>query len=110
MLTELQDRWFTIWTRERQVVQYTLPHVISHVTGQRTVPLGDGILVLRDVTMAPEVCEELFSPVSPHSLLALNGVELFTNGSGSHHQLRKLNYRVELMKGTLRSRDTRTDT
>jgi NAD+ synthase (glutamine-hydrolysing) len=82
------------------VVQYTLPRVISHVTGQLTVPLGDGILALNDVTVAPEVCEELFSPVSPHSLLALNGVELFTNGSGSHHQLRKLHYRVELMKGT----------
>jgi NAD+ synthase (glutamine-hydrolysing) len=96
-----EDRWFTIWTRERQVVQYTLPRVISHVTGQLTVPLGDGILVLNDVTVAPEVCEELFSPVSPHSLLALNGVELFTNGSGSHHQLRKLHYRVELMKGAM---------
>ena len=29
--------------------------------------------------------------------MALNGVEIFTNGSGSHHELRKLDVRVNLI-------------
>lgn len=34
----------------------------------------------------------------PHILMGLDGVEIFTNSSGSHHELRKLNRRVELIK------------
>ncbi|KAF5204928.1 Glutamine-dependent NAD(+) synthetase, partial [Thalictrum thalictroides] len=30
----------------------------------------------------------------PHAELALNGVEVFKNASGSHHQLRKLDLRL----------------
>lgn len=37
---------------------------------------------------------ELFTPKSPHIDMGLDGVEIFTNGSGSHHQLRKLYRRV----------------
>lgn len=36
--------------------------------------------------------------VSPHILMGLDGVEIFTNSSGSHHELRKLYTRVELIK------------
>lgn len=50
-------------------------------------------------TLAAETCEELFTPSSPHIDLALAGVEIFSNGSGSHHQLRKLDSRIELMRG-----------
>jgi NAD+ synthase (glutamine-hydrolysing) len=43
---------------------------------------------------------------SPHILMGLDGVEIFTNSSGSHHELRKLNRRVELIKeATLKVRD-----
>lgn len=30
--------------------------------------------------------------------MGLDGVEIITNSSGSHHQLRKLNHRVELIR------------
>lgn len=30
--------------------------------------------------------------------MGLDGVEIFTNSSGSHHELRKLNLRIDLMK------------
>jgi len=30
--------------------------------------------------------------------MALDGVEIITNGSGSHHQLRKAYFRVDLVK------------
>ena len=35
---------------------------------------------------------------SPHIGLSLDGVEIITNSSGSHHELRKLHTRVELIK------------
>lgn len=34
---------------------------------------------------------------SPHAHMGLDGVEVFTNSSGSHHELRKLHTRVNLM-------------
>lgn len=34
---------------------------------------------------------------SPHIGMSLDGIEIMTNSSGSHHELRKLNTRVELM-------------
>lgn len=40
---------------------------------------------------------ELFTPDSPHNRLGLNGVEIFSNSSGSHHSLRKLDLRVSLV-------------
>lgn len=49
--------------------------------------------------VAAEVCEELFTPIPPHAELALNGVEVFMNASGSHHQLRKLDYRLRAFIG-----------
>lgn len=36
--------------------------------------------------------------ISPHISMGLDGVEIFTNSSGSHHELRKLNTRVDLIK------------
>ena len=44
------------------------------------------------------MCEELFTPASPHILMGLDGVEIFTNSSGSHHELRKLHTRIDLIK------------
>lgn len=35
---------------------------------------------------------------SPHIEMALDGVEIFTNSSGSHHELRKLKTRIDLIK------------
>ena len=42
--------------------------------------------------------KKLFTPDSPHIDLGLNGVEIFSNGSGSHHELRKLHQRVDLIR------------
>lgn len=35
--------------------------------------------------------------MSPHIGMSLDGIEIMTNSSGSHHELRKLNTRIELM-------------
>lgn len=91
-------RWFTSWSRFRDLDRHTLPKAIFEITGQRDVPFGMAILEFNDVVIASETCEELFTPRSPHIELALNGVEIILNGSGSHHNLRKLNTRVDLIK------------
>lgn len=51
--------------------------------------------------LATETCEELFTPHSPHIELSLNGVEIISNGSGSHHELRKLNVRTDLIMSAM---------
>lgn len=54
--------------------------------------------------VAAEICEELFTPIPPHTELALNGVEVFMNASGSHHQLRKLDLRIRAFIGATHTR------
>jgi len=49
---------------------------------------GDAALSFSDTTLAAETCEELFTPRAPHIALSLSGIEIISNGSGSHHQLR----------------------
>lgn len=80
----------------RQIEDYTLPKILSEITGQTTVPIGDGVLATPDTCIGSEVCEEMFSVHSNHVAMAREGVEIMTNGSGSHHELRKLNKRVKL--------------
>mmetsp|Transcript_755 Transcript_755/g.1505 ORF Transcript_755/g.1505 Transcript_755/m.1505 type:complete len:698 (-) Transcript_755:116-2209(-) len=91
-----EGRWFTSWMKTT-LEQHTLPSAISKITGQRSVPFGVMILNLDDCTVTSETCEELFTPNSPHILLGLNGAEIIANGSGSHHQLRKLDQRLDLI-------------
>ncbi|KAJ3913583.1 hypothetical protein F5877DRAFT_52080 [Lentinula edodes] len=91
-------RYFTPWTKHRQVEDHFLPRIIQVVTGQSKVPFGDAVISTADTCIGVELCEELFTPASPHILMGLDGVEIFTNSSGSHHELRKLYTRVELIK------------
>ncbi|XP_044115920.1 glutamine-dependent NAD(+) synthetase isoform X2 [Neovison vison] len=90
-------RWFTPWSRSRQTEEYFLPRMIQDVTEQETVPFGDAVLATRDTCIGSEICEELWTPRSPHVDMGLDGVEIFTNASGSHHVLRKAHTRVDLV-------------
>jgi NAD+ synthase (glutamine-hydrolysing) len=116
-----EARWFTAWARPGCLESCRLPDCVAAVAGQATAPLGDAALAFTDATLATELCEarcahasqrwrpharadtrllqELFVPSAPHARLALCGVEIFSNGSGSHHQLRKLHTRIELIRG-----------
>ncbi|KAF9005960.1 hypothetical protein BDQ17DRAFT_1352471 [Cyathus striatus] len=91
-------RWFTPWQKHRQWEDYYLPRIIQAVTNQKKVPFGDAVISTSDTCFGVELCEELFTPASPHILMGLDGVEIFTNSSGSHHELRKLHTRVDLIK------------
>ncbi|KOS20618.1 Glutamine-dependent NAD(+) synthetase [Escovopsis weberi] len=95
-------RFFTPWNRPRHVEQYYLPPLIQKHQGRRHVPIGDVVLSTIDTCLAAETCEELFTPNSPHINMGLNGVEIFTNSSGSHHSLRKLDQRIALIQEATR--------
>ncbi|KAJ2393279.1 glutamine-dependent NAD(+) synthetase, partial [Coemansia sp. RSA 2603] len=85
-----EPRWFSPWTKRAVVEDFVLPLPIARITGQRTVPLGDALLDTADSCIGIELCEELFTPQSPHIAMSLAGAEIIINSSGSHHELRKL--------------------
>ncbi|CAK9090174.1 unnamed protein product [Durusdinium trenchii] len=98
-------RWFTPWYIDPskagfgELEEYFLPREIGEITGQAKVPFGVFAVSTKDTCLATETCEELFTPDAPHIKLALDGVEIIANGSGSHHQLRKLDKRIDLVRG-----------
>ncbi|CAG8460443.1 9537_t:CDS:10 [Cetraspora pellucida] len=97
-------RYFTAWSPARYIEDYYLPRIIRNVTGQTVVPIGDAVVSTIDTCIGVELCEELFTPNSPHISMGLDGVEIITNSSGSHHELRKLYRRIDLIKeATLKS-------
>ena len=94
-----ETRWFSAWSQERSLEPFSLPEKIRELNQQHTAPIGIAAIATRDTTVASETCEELFTPKSPHIGFGLDGIEIITNGSGSHHQLRKLNERIDLIRG-----------
>jgi NAD+ synthase (glutamine-hydrolysing) len=97
-----ETRWFSPWLQPRQTEEYLLPSFIRKITGQTHVPFGDAVIATLDTTIGCETCEELFTPESPHIDMGLNGVEIIANGSASHHELRKLHVRLDLIKNATR--------
>ena len=93
-----EHRYFTPWHLDRNNEEHTLPPSIQQVSGQTKCPIGFFALESKDgITLASETCEELWTPNSPHIHLGLDGVDIVTNGSGSHHELRKLHTRMRLL-------------
>lgn len=72
--------------------------MVTAVTGQATVPIGDAVISTKDTCIGFEICEELWTPQSKHVEMALDGVEIICNGSGSYTELRKGNVTVDLVK------------
>ncbi|TID26213.1 hypothetical protein CANINC_002802 [Pichia inconspicua] len=95
-------RYFTPWVKTQYVEDYILPRIIRDITGQTVVSFGDMVISTNDTFIGFETCEEMFTPQSPHISLSLDGVEIITNSSGSHHELRKLNTRLSLIQEATR--------
>ena len=83
-----EQRWFTSATEFRD-------KTVS--IGDRTYPLGSPLLFTAgQVKVGIEICEDLWVPVPPSSLLAMEGANILVNISasneliGKHHYLRSL--------------------
>eukprot|EP01035_Chromulina_nebulosa_P025859 gene25859-33799_t len=97
-----EKRFFASWDRNDSATLYD--HVLSDALreatypSQEVAPIGIGIIRTQETLLASEICEELWTANSPHIQLYLSGVEIIANASGSHHELRKLDSRLTLMK------------
>lgn len=72
--------------------------MISELTGQQTVPIGDAAIATTDTCIGYEICEELWNVRSTHIDLSLSGIEIMVNASGSYMQLRKAYVTTDLIK------------
>ena len=94
-----EHRWFTAWERGWRTEPYTLPREIAELTEQRTVPIGNlRRLPLRTHSWHRRPVRNFLYPMSPHIHFGNAGVEIIANGSGSHHELRKLDTRIALIR------------
>lgn len=99
-----EQRYFTAWEAIKKTEMHMLPPDIQQITGQKLVTFGDAVIQANDTVLGIESCEELFTPEATHIRQSLAGAEIFSNSSGSHHELRKLNRRMELIvEATLKS-------
>ena len=63
------------------------------------IPVGTDLLFrVRGTTLGLEICEDLWAPVPPSSLLALRGAEVVVNLSASNETIGKRAYRRDLVK------------
>jgi len=94
-----EGRYFTGWSRDNIEVldKFVLPDDIAAITGQTEVDFGVGIIEAHGITVASETCEELFTPEAPNIMLGLEGVDIMSNGSASHFQMGKYQYRHQLI-------------
>uniref|UniRef100_A0A8C5FV51 Glutamine-dependent NAD(+) synthetase n=1 Tax=Gadus morhua TaxID=8049 RepID=A0A8C5FV51_GADMO len=92
-------RWFSPWKKLRCVSLHPSlrPKRVRVRLSTDTVPFGDCVLSTKDTCIGSEICAELWSPRSPHVDMSLDGVEIITNSSASHHELRKADARVNLI-------------
>jgi NAD+ synthase (glutamine-hydrolysing) len=76
----------------------TTNDVSAEGNSSSSCPFGWGCVQSADgIRVGCESCEELWTPRAPHVEMALQGVHIWGNGSGSHHELRKLEQRIQLM-------------
>eukprot|EP00565_Helicotheca_tamesis_P003639 CAMPEP_0185740502 /NCGR_PEP_ID=MMETSP1171-20130828/37910_1 /TAXON_ID=374046 /ORGANISM="Helicotheca tamensis, Strain CCMP826" /LENGTH=619 /DNA_ID=CAMNT_0028412361 /DNA_START=505 /DNA_END=2364 /DNA_ORIENTATION=- len=100
-----ESRYFTAYrSGSGSGETYLLPEIMRNSDlKQRTAPFGVMYVQTHDgTTVGCESCEELWTPKSSHIDMALNGVDIVGNGSGSHHELRKLHTRLDLVRSATR--------
>ena len=95
-----ESRWFTAYQPSNHFNDtMILPHIFQNKFKQCSAPFGiQSVQLVHDhgITIGCESCEELWTPEATHISLALHGVDIIGNGSGSHHELRKLDIRLSL--------------
>lgn len=90
-----EKRWFASGAdlnRDGVTLTISGEEVEVPVYPQGLFTLGDGTV------LGVEICEDLWTPVPPSSLLALGGAEVIVNLSASNETIGKRSYRRELVK------------
>ena len=99
-----ESRYFTAYRPSSNNDSFLLPTQFQERFGQIQAPFGTRTFLqcADGTTIGCESCEELWTPQSTHIDMALFGVDIIGNGSGSHHELRKLHTRLDLMVSATR--------
>ena len=92
-----ESRWFTAWSKGYILESFNLPICITKVNNQIKTKFGLGVIAGLDFSYACEICEELWAPLSPSTILSSIGVDIIANSSGSHFQVNKQERRFELI-------------
>jgi NAD+ synthase (glutamine-hydrolysing) len=92
-----ENRWFTPWKKGYILETFILPRMFSEKFNQTECKIGIGIIQAKDLSYAPEICEELWIPHSPSTDFAMWGVDIIGNSSGSHFMINKQERRYELI-------------
>lgn len=79
-----EPRWFKPWPQDVQVM---IPY------GDEEIPMGDLFFDLGGVRLGFEICEDAWVAKRPGSALALHGVDVIFNPSGSHFAFKKFEVR-----------------
>ena len=107
-----ESRYFTAYRgngggatggRINETEELILPAIFQEKFHQQSAPFGTHFVQFGDgVSVGCESCEELWTPQAAHIDLALQGVEIIGNGTGSHHELRKMNLRLDVVQSATR--------
>jgi NAD+ synthase (glutamine-hydrolysing) len=97
MMAITENRWFTPWKKGYILEDFILPKVFSEKFKQCECKIGIDIIRAKDLSYTPEICEELWIPHSPSTDLAMWGVDIIGNSSGSHFMINKQESRYELI-------------
>lgn len=102
-----ESRWFRAWNFHSSLQTCIIPPFVraTTVSGARECPFGARVALIdpNGVSISFEICEELWAPQACHVDLYLGGVDIIGNGSASHHELRKLRTRIDLVRNASRS-------
>ena len=92
-----ERRWFS---SSEDLQQKTVMPAELGLTGDSPIPVGRDILfVIGDGTVfGAEVCEDLWTPMPPSTLMSLNGAEVIVNLSASNETVGKRTYRRDLVR------------
>ena len=70
------------------------------ISEEYNIPVGRDLIfdIMGNASFGVEICEDLWTPLSPGTFLALNGAEIIVNLSASNETITKGDYRRELIK------------
>jgi NAD+ synthase (glutamine-hydrolysing) len=94
-----EKRWFSS-ALDLNLSEIKISELDLYCKEDYTVPVGTNLLfcINNQVRFAIELCEDLWTPLPPSTIAALNGAEILINLSASNETISKRAYRRELVK------------
>lgn len=94
-----EKRWFSSANR-LSVKTVNASEMELYYVEDYEIPVGTDLIftINNQVTFGVEICEDLWAPVPPSTMLALNGAQIILNLSASNETIAKKSYRKKLIE------------